>query len=279
LARQNVDTKILGVESGWMPALYGFKRSENGKTYEDYVDAFCGDPETGPMMNQVICGHTYFSDVLNSTLQAHRRRLRAKLNRYPAWKFWQTEYCVMRGPEGEGGNGRDLGIRTALNVARIIHCDLTLCNASAWQWWTAVSCVNYKDGLIYTDYRKPGDAETVYPSKTLWALGHFSRFIRPGSVRIDLMGARDVHGLMASAYKNDGERTLTVVCVNVGDKDEPVRFDWRRVPPVNVPRSWQPYLTSDQPADDLRALPQAPVTEDFIVPAQSIMTLVGDVGP
>jgi hypothetical protein len=38
-------------------------------------------------------------------------------------------------------------MRTALNVARVIHFDLTVTGASAWQWWTAVSEADYKDGL------------------------------------------------------------------------------------------------------------------------------------
>ena len=38
--------------------------------------------------------------------------------------------------------------RRDTTLARIIHLDLTLCGVSAWQWWTAVSPVDYKDGLI-----------------------------------------------------------------------------------------------------------------------------------
>src|ERR1035441_8096513 len=32
---------------------------------------------------------------------------------------------------------------------------------TAWQWWTAVSGVDYKDGLIFTDWKKPGDPESI----------------------------------------------------------------------------------------------------------------------
>ena len=49
------------------------------------------------------------------------------------------------------GGGRDLGMTTALYVARVIHTDLTMANAASWQWWLALSANNYKDGLIYLE--------------------------------------------------------------------------------------------------------------------------------
>ena len=101
-----------------------------------------------------------------------REGLAQAMQDYPGWKIWQSEYCVME-------QGRDLTMDTALRVARVIDCDLTLANASAWQWWLAVANEDFKSGLIYTDYRKPGDPENILESKTLWVLGNYSRFIRP----------------------------------------------------------------------------------------------------
>jgi hypothetical protein len=40
---------------------------------------------------------------------------------------------------------------TASPLLRIIDGDLTLVNASTWQWWQAVANENFKSGLIYTD--------------------------------------------------------------------------------------------------------------------------------
>ena len=118
----------------------------------------------------------------------HRRKLAEAMRKLPGWKLWQTEYCILVGSEGKGGGGRDLGINTALDVARIIHLDLAVAGASAWQWWTSFSPENYKDGLIHTDWKKPGDKENVLPAKLLWALGHYSRFVRPGMRRVELAG-------------------------------------------------------------------------------------------
>jgi hypothetical protein len=81
----------------------------------------------------------------------------------------------------------------ALFVARLIHSDLTIAEARSWQWWTAVSEVDYKDGLVYLDDGSQGDSGRMGPetvslmhdgmvreSKLLWVLGNYSRFLRPG---------------------------------------------------------------------------------------------------
>jgi hypothetical protein len=93
-----------------------------------------------------------------------------------------SEYCILGDNEGEiKGEGKDLGIDPALYMAKVIHNDLVNANASAWHWWIAISPYNYKDGLVYIDKNKTdGDFKS---SKMLWALGNYSRFIRPGAVR------------------------------------------------------------------------------------------------
>lgn len=43
-----------------------------------------------------------------------------------------SEYCILGDNGGEiNGNGRDMGIDPALYLARVIHNDLTIANASA----------------------------------------------------------------------------------------------------------------------------------------------------
>lgn len=130
-----------------------------------------------------------------------------------------SEYCIL----GDYGPGRDLGIDPALYIAKTIHFDLSKANASAWQWWTAVSAGDYKDGLIYTDYHNPGDEQNILTSKMFWTLGNYSKFIRPGAERIALTGldedARN-GALLGSAYKHDKENTVTTVFVNDSAKEQ-----------------------------------------------------------
>ncbi len=280
LKQQSVPTKILAPESGSL-ALPGMTGSIDmyGARYGNYVSEFCGDPETADLMGRLICSHSYRSDLLPNGLVNARQKLRAQLDLYPGWRFWQSEYCVMQGPNGEGGGGRDMGIDAALNIARVMHQDLVLLNASAWQWWTAVSKEHFKDGLLYTDYHKPGDPESLYTPKTFWAFGNFSRFVRPGARRVSLAGAQDLNGLLGSAWDDREAGRLVVVLINMGTAPEAIRLRERHLPDGAAVRSWTPWITSDQPGDDLRRNSSFPGGTDYAVPARSVVTLVGNTEP
>lgn len=280
LEARNLNTRISAMESGSILDMFlgSLKASfTNKQLYGDYLDAFCGDPAVNDKIGGKISAHSYWFDLVPELLIPTRQRLRAKIDQYPGWKYWMTEYCVMQGPEGKGGGGRDLTMETALNVARVIHYDLTLCNASAWQWWLAVSPYDYKDGLIYTDYRKEGDAETIYPSKLLWTLGNYSRFIRPGAVRIDLQGADEIEGLLGSAYKSADGTALILVFVNMAQSENAVSLQGNTLREETLPNTWVPYITSDR--DELKAYPSVPADKPFAVPARSVVTLVGTYEP
>jgi hypothetical protein len=162
---------------------------------------------------------------------------------------------------------------TALWVARAIHYDLTLVNASAWHWWTALSREDYKDGLIYTDYQNPGDPETIIPSKLLWAFGNFSRFIRPGMVRVKLDGADDIDGLMGSAYADAKRKQIVVVFVNAGDAPVAVRLSFAGLPSGARVGPLTPHVTSDAAGDDLKESSAVSAGDTYVVPGRSVVTL------
>jgi hypothetical protein len=245
-----------------------------GTAFGNYLDDFAGMRE---MLSGRIGYHSYWSDRLDGQLIQHRTALARKMQQFAGWKLWQTEYCVMDGPNGEGGNGRDLTMTTALNVARVIHYDLTVAGVSAWQWWTAVSEADYKDGLIYTDWRKPGDPESIYPSRLLWTLGNYSRFVRPGMRRIELAGENhDLRGVLGSAFVDEKARRIVAVYLNeaAGPHRVDLRFDvgarpWR-------PRSLSLFVTSDRRGDELRHYPTLAVGNPIQLPARSVTTIVAE---
>jgi hypothetical protein len=166
-------------------------------------------------------------------------------------------------------------MNTALAVARAMNLDLTINNVSAWQWWLGATNVNTNDGLVYTDYQKPGDPETVYSSRLLWMIGNYSRFIRPGMRRIELSGVEnDIQGLMRSAYKDESGRKIVAVYVNMASEPQRVGLHF-----VLGKRSWKlqsltPYITSDREGDELKAYPPVPAGQAFEIPARSVVTLV-----
>ncbi len=181
-----------------------------------------------------MLGHSYWTTTPLSELRNIRSQLRDTLDKHDV-DFWQTETCIMGNDEEiGGGNGFDRTMKTALYVARIIHHDIVYAGAKSWQWWRAIGG-DYKDGLIreYTTDDNFLDGR-VEDSKLMWALGNYSRFIRPGAVRLSVSafdqtntfipdGDTDQQGLMCSAYKNmDG--TYVIVVINYANEEKRVFY-------------------------------------------------------
>ena len=187
-------------------------------------------------VEHTISAHSYFS-VWPVDRQVKNRILADSMIRKanPDLGYWQSEYCILqKNDELGGGNGRDLSMKTALYVARIIHHDMVLTNAKSWQWWTAISQVDFKDGLVYLDDGSEGETGkmggsieslqydgAVRESKLLWVLGNYSRFIRPGMVRIKCELSEEQspeNGVLVSAYNDPGNGNLVFVLVNLSEK-------------------------------------------------------------
>jgi len=256
----------------------GANKLGTGK-YREYIKDLLGDPEMKEAVGNKIASHSYWSDYSNpgdDRLGKLRELLDANLKHYdPDAKYWVTEYCIL----GDYGPGRDLGINPAMHVARTIHFDLTEANAAAWQWWTAVSKVDYKDGLIYTDFKNEGDEQNILTSKIMWTLGNYSKFIRPGAVRISLTGLDEKarSGLLGSAYIHEEEETVTAVFVNDSEADKRISISLKDIGMNASIARLQSYVTS---ADlDLAQGEDIAVGEDgtfeAVIPARSVVTLTG----
>jgi O-glycosyl hydrolase len=160
-----------------------------------------------------IAHHTY--DFPNETL----RRLLPPISKRFATPTWMTEICCYKGSGGVAtsfGASYDPTITQGLWLADQIYEDFTIADDSAWYWWTALSpvigcdpkadppCVTrvnskgFNDGLLYYDEKFATDGVTsVFPTKRFYALGQFSRYVRPGSIRHDVRGAPNGVRVMA----------------------------------------------------------------------------------
>jgi len=153
----------------------------------------------------------------------------------PDKPIWQTEMSgVKHWPEGvpnkEIGNG--------VAVAGWIHNALTVGLANAWVWWWYQGDNN--EGLYL------GKNDGGYDTKRHYTLGNFSKFVRPGHVRVDVTGEipKDV---LLSAYKGtDG--TVVVVAINKGSAAASVPIT---IAGGTAPASCTPHVTSKD--DDLVA--------------------------
>ncbi len=277
-----VTTNILVDESSDYRCLMGiymtdWQRGNTIRTFfcKDSTDTYLGNT---PYVKPVIAAHSYWTNTPLSSLHDVRCALRDSLKRYNVG-FWQTELCIMGNDEEiGGGGGYDFTMKTALYVARIIHHDLVMANARSWQWWRAAG-EDYKDGLIRifsNDNMKTGYARS---SKLMWALGNYSRFVRPGAVRYDISaldkdgkrireGETDPKGLMCSAYKNmDGK--WVIVAINYAQSKRKFIFTLSNHPKAK----WSLYRTSDIEGENLAPIANSDNNEVVLTP-KSITTFV-----
>jgi len=164
-------------------------------------------------VDKAIAGHSYFSTSTFSESIGIRKKLKERIASVKGSSYWQSEYCILGDNGGEiNGQQRDTGMQSALYLARVIYADLVAANASSWQWWLAISPYNYKDGLIYIDKNKTDGSYT--DSKMMWALGNYSRFIRPGMVRVAAELDASDSTCLVSAFRDAASRKTAIVIIN-----------------------------------------------------------------
>lgn len=177
--------------------------------------------------------------------------------------------------EIHGGGGFDFTMEEALYVARVMHYDLTVAEAQSWQWWRAAGG-NYKDGLIrmYVKGERSGgrgqrreavQSNMVRDSKLMWVMGNWSRFVRPGAVRLEMEGEMAADGLMLSAYRN-ADGSVAVVAINYGKEDKTVNLKGIGSKAVG-------YRTSDVEGESLKCVGEVQMNKAS-VPGRSVTTWV-----
>jgi glucuronoarabinoxylan endo-1,4-beta-xylanase len=130
---------------------------------------------------------------------------------------WMTEMSGLTGgPEGTF----DASITDGIAIAKWVHSAITAGNITAWVWWWGFIAFNgtppttEADGenqaLILTN----GDTTTAITqftlTKRLFTIGHFSKWIRPGSRRYNIVGSLPAN-VSATAYQDPVGRMVVVV--------------------------------------------------------------------
>lgn len=285
-SKAGIDTEITICESSDYRCMFATHITNHERGYEiqsffcpDSTDTYLGNT---PNVSRLIAGHSYWTNTPLKALRDYRRQLRDTLDKYNV-DFWQTETCIMANDEEIGGGGGfDRTMKTALYVARIIHHDIVYAGARSWQWWRAVGG-DYKDGLIREYTNRDLKDGRVEDSKLMWILGNYSRFIRPGAVRLSVEatdnsgqtiheGDTDPKGLMCSAYQNKNGQWVMVV-INYAHREQTFSFNVKG----KKVKSWQAYRTSDVPGEDL--LPVQKIKgkrQAAAIPPRSVVTFVSE---
>ena len=267
---------------------YAYGPVSNNTGRSDVINYFWNPSSAGYIgslnsVEKIISSHSYFSQPDIASLVSNRVNLANKVSAIgQGLNYWQSEYCILSGEDNIAGGGRDLGMNAALYIARVIHTDLAIGNASSWQWWLGISPSDYKDGLVYVADLNGNMGELaatktdglIYKSKMLWALGNYSRFIRPGMIRVDaaldgMTSPQTAAGkLMISAYKNPTTKEAVIVVINMTNKDENIRLTGLSF----VTTALKTYTTADN--KELQ-YSESNASDKIKVAARSITTFVG----
>lgn len=161
--------------------------------------------------------------------------------------LWMTEYLV-----------NDQSIASAVATGRQISDCLAVGNMSAYLWW---KCIGDANGLL--------NAAGV-PQPRSFVLAQFSRFVRPGDLRVDVATNQGTLGL--TAFKDAPSGRFAIVAVNHTNQPVTQTFNLQGVTLASV----TPHVTSG--TQSLAA--QAPVTVTgraftYVVPATSVVTFSG----
>lgn len=223
---------------------------EWGNTSLKYLNAIYSDERLKTRLTSLDI-HSYWSD--NSARDSFRKWQES--NGLEDLTLKMSEWCEMV-------NGQNVKMDSALELAKTMHMDLTKLDVTSWQYWIAVSCYNYRDGLIYC----VNSNHRIKETKRLWAMGNFSRFVRPGYVRIEA-GSSD-NKLLVSAYKGvDDEGKENKVMVLVNTEETEYLISKNELPSGN---DIEIYVT-----DETRSLEKVDVSGDSIaVSPESVMTIV-----
>ena len=222
------------------PALAGVELSgpesgEWGGQTIQYVSALLGNQKLSEHF-KAVDNHSYWSNTQSKVSFKNWMKVQ-----YPDVKIRMSEWCEMV-------NGTDLTMDSAIHLAQ------------------CVSPGGYRDGLIHATENGTGE-KSIVPLKRLWAYGNYTRFIRPGFVRVDANG---VKGAYPVAFKGerDGKQQLVIVLINEQFSSQFIELagDFSAYSKMEI------HETST--ARDLARTYNGAVKTDVTLPMQSVITIV-----
>ena len=281
LTTKKLNTKILSTEAGMLTFLYGNKTSSSRQIQHFFSDTSTLNIGHFKSVPRIIAGHSYFTDLGDQGLINTRKSLSDTAKKYKV-SFWQSEYSMLGDGYKEGSKEKRTQMDCAMFLAKVIHTDLTVTNATAWQLWNS-----YEPGSTEFDTRyylialKPDSSfknGSYSITKNLWAMGHFSLFIRPGMHRLNIDRSDKMSDLeaaqktMVSAYKNDKDK-LVMVLINYSKEPQKIQLNVKNFKELNQVKA---YVTSADPEENMKPQSIKNIGSEIKLPPRSITTIVAD---
>ena len=281
ISESGVNTKIVIPEMGEMKMLFEVDADE--RIPDDIIRSMFYDDGAYSVMQfknlyNCLAAHDYWTAYPPSLLVDIRAQVRDSIaGNGRGTKFWASEYCILeKNEEITMPPSPVKSINLGLYVARLIHTNLAVANASAWQWWTAVSLNEDVPILLLPLETSSGESVKydgrVVTTKMFWATANYSFFVRPGMRRVDVRSLdKEVSpleaatSLMLSSYTDDAQ--VVTVIVNYADVDKNISLE------CDNARKGKMYVTSID--KDLQYIGKHRL-KSLTIPARSIVTVVID---
>lgn len=289
------DAKILLPEACQWKALYtdGTEKRANNQ-----IESFFNKSSAnyiGDIVNlkQAVAGHSYWTFGSNDDLENVREAAAAKAAEY-GLAVLQTEWSMLDAePSTEAGfpASYDAASYTdiAVYMAKIIHCDLVFGGMASWSYWTTFAQekwsqknrfylirMNYPSDTSNESYEEDlTKAGTLTDNQNLWALGNYSRFIRPGYRRIGhtTNQTESLNKLLGSAYISPDGKRVVAVYVNMASSATGVKLNVSGETSAKI----SVYRTSE--TESLKAIGgEFKLGTRIAIPKKSVTTIVIDLG-
>jgi len=172
---------------------------------------------------------------------------------------WQTEDSNL---DGKYNGSIDEGLTWSTEIYKALNGG----RFSAWFYWWVMTLQNDNQGLLNVN---PATDSVIVP-KRLYVVGHFSRFIRPGSI---VLGSTSTDSTLQVTAVKPVSGNVAIVLSNTGRNSHTVTVSLTGL--SNQPASVTPYRTSasDNQAQ-LSPIGVAAGVFTITVPAKTILTIV-----
>jgi O-Glycosyl hydrolase len=216
--------------------------SQNWQDYHNLAGPTMTDPNVAADVSIVAC-HNY--DGANGPASLVKNNYGKAL--------WETEVSQLGGEASDIANG--------VYYARRIFLFMTIAQANAWHYWWIVP-YGSETGLM---------TQSAGTTKRMFAIGNYSRFVRPNFFRINATSSQP--SALISAYKATNSTAFAIVAVNTNAATDVIQtFNLTNFTTSLV----TPWITSAS----LSLAPQTPVNVTassftYDLPAMSVVTFVG----
>lgn len=286
---REVDSKIFIGEAGSLNYLLSGSTGHAAEQISTFWDESSNlNLRSMSSVTPIMSGHSYFTDTSADVIVNKRAILQSEMDAtYPELEYWQTEYSLLN-TGYQFGHNSDLiyPMQSAISLMRVMHNDLVTANATGWQWWTTFEQEAYMNSedrfsLVRIAFNADNTDGVYRTTKLFYSFGNYSRFVRPGMVRIDLGRSDDMSSTdqitsqMFSAYMDPETNQVVIVAINASTGDCAITLPEVAIDDTHAVVNFTPYITSAD--DDLKKYDEVAAGGHYVMSGTTVTTFVGEV--